>query len=97
MTHYGTESFPTPEVRKEQEEAVFAKMPKISILVPLYNTPEKFLRDMIESVLVQTYSNWQLCLADGSDDEHVGLVSQIVNEYMKEERALDKEGNCKIS
>jgi len=97
MTHYGTESFPTPEVRKEQEEAVFVKMPKISILVPLYNTPEKFLRDMIESVLVQTYSNWQLCLADGSDDEHVGLVSQIVNEYMKEERALDKEGNCKIS
>ena len=47
MTHYGTESFPSEETRKEQESATFEKMPLISILVPLYNTPEKFLRDMI--------------------------------------------------
>ena len=87
MTHYGTESFPSQETRKEQESAVFEKMPLISILVPLYNTPEKFLRDMIESVLVQTYSNWQLCLADGSDAEHVELVRRIVEEYQKDPRA----------
>ena len=41
-----------------------------SILVPLYNTPESFLREMIESVLEQTYENWELCLGDGSDKEH---------------------------
>ncbi|WP_029232769.1 glycosyltransferase family 2 protein [Butyrivibrio sp. VCB2006] len=86
MTHYGTESFPSPETRAEQENAVFEKMPLISILVPLYNTPEKFLRDMIESVLAQTYSNWQLCLADGSDAEHVELVSRIVREYQEKEK-----------
>lgn len=87
MTHYGTESFPSEETRKEQESAVFEKMPLISILVPLYNTPEKFLRDMIESVLDQTYKNWQLCLADGSDNEHVELVQSIVEEYKKDARA----------
>ena len=87
MTHYGTESFPSEETRKEQESAVFEKMPLISILVPLYNTPEKFLRDMIESVLAQTYGNWQLCLADGSDAEHIGTVEAIVREYQKDLRA----------
>ncbi len=97
MTHYGTESFPSEETRREQEKAVFEKMPLISILVPLYNTPEKFLRDMIESVLAQTYANWQLCLADGSDNEHIGLVSSIVREYQKTEKALKHDGTCKIS
>ena len=41
----------------------------ISVLVPLYQTPERYLRAMIESVLAQTDENWQLCLADGSDLE----------------------------
>lgn len=43
---------------------------KFSVLVPLYNTQEAFLREMIESVQKQTYPNWELCLADGSDDQH---------------------------
>ena len=87
MTYYGTESFPSEETRRQQESAVFEKMPIISILVPLYNTPEKFLRDMIESVLAQTYGNWQLCLADGSDAEHVQQVFDIVKEYQADPRA----------
>ena len=98
MTHYGTESFPSEETRREQENAVFEQMPLISILVPLYNTPDKFLRDMIESVLAQTYGNWQLCLADGSDAEHRGSVFSIVNEYMQDPRAHKniEQGKCRI-
>ena len=56
--------------RKEQENTTFSKRIKFSILVPLYNTPVKFLREMIDSVQKQTYKNWELCLADGSDEEH---------------------------
>jgi GT2 family glycosyltransferase len=97
MTHYGTESFPNEATRAEQEAAVFPYMPLISILVPLYNTPEKFLRDMITSVLDQTYGNWQLCLADGSDSEHISLVDSIVKEYQKNSKALRKDDSCKIS
>ncbi len=54
---------------KAQKTAVFPYMPKISIIVPLYNTPEKFLKEMIDSVYNQSYGNWQLVLADASDKE----------------------------
>ena len=97
MTHYGTESFPDEATRKQQQETVFEYRPLISILVPLYNTPEKFLRDMISSCLDQTYNNWQLCLADGSDSEHIGLVYSIVKEYQADSRALRPDGSCRIS
>lgn len=62
--------------RKQQESTKFTKEIKISVLVPLYNTPEKFLIEMIDSVRNQTYKNWELCLADGSDNEHdyVGVL-----------------------
>ncbi len=80
MRHYGTESYPTAEERAAQESAVFDRMVKISILTPLWNTPENFLREMIDSVVNQTYGNWELCLADGSDDQH-GHVGRICQEY----------------
>ncbi|WP_035795992.1 glycosyltransferase family 2 protein [Butyrivibrio sp. WCD3002] len=83
--HYGTESFPDEARINAERNETFDKMPLISILVPLYNTPENFLRDMIESVLNQTYVNWQLCLADGSDAEH-GYVETIIKEYQKDSR-----------
>ncbi len=79
---YGTRSFPSPEKRKEQRAERFPRMVRISILVPLYNTPEDFLREMIDSVMNQTYENWELCLADGSDDAH-GYVGPVVEEYVE--------------
>lgn len=51
---------------EEQRQIVFERQVKISVVVPLYNTGEKFLREMIESVCAQTYGNWELCLADAS-------------------------------
>lgn len=77
---YGTLSMPTPEEIKAQKETVFPKNILFSILVPLYNTPEVFLREMIDSVVSQTYENWELCLADGSDADHA-YVEQIVKGY----------------
>ena len=77
---HGTGSFPTATERREQEETKFDKEIKISILVPLYNTPEKFLREMIDSVQAQTYGGWELCLADGSDKEHA-FVGEICKKY----------------
>ncbi|MCI8615031.1 MAG: glycosyltransferase [Lachnospiraceae bacterium] len=78
--NYGTKSFPSEEEIRHRREHVFPRMVKISILVPLYNTPEEFLREMIESVLNQTYVNWELCLADGSDENHT-YVEKVVREY----------------
>jgi len=70
MKNYGTNSFPNEEERRYEEEYAFEYRPLISILVPLYNTPQNFLSAMMGSVKDQTYKNWQLCLADGSDEQH---------------------------
>lgn len=87
MARYGTESFPDEARAKEERETVFDRMIKISILVPLYNTLEPFLRDMITSVLNQTYQNWELCLADGSDAEHEE-VGRICREYLEKDSRI---------
>lgn len=84
---FGTKSFPAEAQRRLEEETVFSKNIKISILVPLYNTPEKFLREMIDSVKAQTYKNWELCLADGSDEKHPE-VGSICAGYQKEDSRI---------
>lgn len=51
---------------EEQRKRVWEQAPKISIVVPAYCTPESFLREMIQSVQNQTYTEWELCIADAS-------------------------------
>ena len=46
--------------------------PLISIVVPLYNTPLGFLAELLDSVVNQTYRNWELVLVDAGQDETVG-------------------------
>lgn len=55
---------------KAQRTANTDGMPVISVVVPLYNTPETFLKEMVHSVEKQTYPHWQLVLADASDAQH---------------------------
>ncbi len=56
----------TEAIREVQKETVFDKQPCFSIVVPLYKTQEKYLKELVESIKGQTYSNWELCLSDGS-------------------------------
>lgn len=51
------------------------KGPKISIVVPLYNTPTEFLEELLDSVVNQTYAGWELCLVDAGNDAAVGRVA----------------------
>ncbi len=57
---------PGREELEAESRNVFLYRPLISIVVPLYKTPENYLRELIASVEKQTYTNWQLCLSDGS-------------------------------
>lgn len=76
--------------RIRQRGYSFESPKKISVLVPLYNTNKKFLKEMIDSVIEQTYPNWELCLADASDSEH-GYVEKTVTDYMRiDERIIYK-------
>ena len=77
----------TKETLAWQKSFVFQREVKFSVLVPLYNTPENFLREMIASVLFQTYGNWELCLADGSDAEHA-YVQKICEKIAGKDRRI---------
>ncbi len=80
----------TPKKREIQEATVFTNPVKISVIVPLYNTPLRFLDDLVESLLLQTYQNWQLCLADGSDDAHKEVGARSAEYAGKDPRILYK-------
>lgn len=69
-----------------QRQEVFENGPCFSIAVPLYQTKEKYLREMIESVQAQTYTNWELCLADGSGREH--SLQPVVKEYIAKDKRI---------
>lgn len=56
---------------EKQKETIFEYTPKISIIVAAFNTPIPYLADMIGSVENQTYSNWELCISDGSTNDQV--------------------------
>ncbi|MCI9385004.1 MAG: glycosyltransferase family 2 protein [Lachnospiraceae bacterium] len=87
---HGTASFPTPEQAEIQRSTRFDRMVKISILVPLYNTPLSFLDEMIASVQNQTYQNWELCLADGSDSAHDNVGARCQEYIARDKRIVYK-------
>jgi glycosyltransferase involved in cell wall biosynthesis/SAM-dependent methyltransferase len=72
-----------------QKETRFAYSPTISILVPTYNTDEPCLRAFIESVLNQTYDNWELCIADGNS-KNAAQIKQIIQRYAKTHSAPNR-------
>lgn len=59
----------------------FKHRPKISIITPVYNPAEKFLRECIKSVINQTYDNWELCLVDDASPNK--KIREIIKEYAK--------------
>ena len=80
---------PSKEEIAAQREHKFEKEPKISIVIPLYKTDDNLLKELIESVLNQTYSNFELCFVDGSPE---GFDKEnILKVYaQKEERIVYK-------
>lgn len=54
-------------------------LPKVSIVVPTYETKEEFLEELLDCVLNQTYPNWELVLADASKTDRVAKVVEASN------------------
>lgn len=81
---------PSEEELERQRKEKFDYMPLISILVPVYNTPESFLKQMIQSVRAQTYGNWELCIANANPgNKEVGDILRIASEKDKRIRVTD--------
>lgn len=71
---------------EKQRKHHFSYEPLISVAVPVFRTPETFLIQMIESLLDQTYGNWELCIANGSPEDTV--MKGVLDEYMKKDSRI---------
>ena len=77
---------PNARKLKKQRAENLDYEPCISIIVPTYKTPEKFLKEMIDSVRNQSYENWELCIGDGSVTEDT--VKNVVESYQKKDKRI---------
>ena len=90
---------PTEEELEEQRNHKFEHNPKISIIIPMYNTPVKFFGELVDSLINQTYTNWELCLADGSNEENPELKdiyskdSRIKYKFLGENKGISGNTN----
>ena len=87
---------------EKQKNHKFYFSPKISIAVPMYNTDEKFFKELIESLENQTYTNWELCLADGSEIQNETLKQyyqkneKIKYKFLNENKGISENTNIAI-
>ena len=79
---------PTPDSLRAQavQAAALPRQPLLSVLMPVYNTPERWLRRAIESVRAQTYLHWELCLADDASSEP--HVRPILQDYARADQRI---------
>ena len=63
--------------RQRQEVAGWNDPPRVSLLTPVYNTPARFLEELLASILAQTFPHWELCIIDaGSTNPETLAVLQ---------------------
>ena len=73
----------TKQELKKQRETVFKENIKFSLVVPLYKTEKHLLKALVDSVQAQTYTNWELCLSDGSGAD--SPIRKILEEYQRKD------------
>lgn len=89
---------PGPGELERQRRTKLPVNPKFSIVVPLYKTPEPYLKQMIRSVQSQTYGNFELCLSDGSGAD--SPLKKVLDSFVKEDeriRVISHEKTLQIS
>lgn len=77
---------PDKETLEKQRKKKFDNAPLISVVVPAYKTPRLFLCQMIDSLLAQTYTNWELCIANGSPEDKD--MCEVLSAYAKKDHRI---------
>ena len=91
-------NFPTlKQLETYKENATkLSYQPKFSVLLPVYNPPEDFLKQAIDSVINQVYTNWELCIADDLSTNK--NIRRIIKEYSEKDERIKyvfrKENGC---
>ena len=93
---------PNEEELKNQRTHKFEINPKISVVVPMYNTPINYFRELVDCMIGQTYSNWELCLADGSPEvnEEIKKIvesdKRIKYKFLNENKGIAENSNAAL-
>ena len=74
---------PDQEELNRQKQEKRPSSPLFSVVIPAYKTPEKYLREMMDSLLAQTYENWEVCVADGSPQGEGAGAARVMRWYQK--------------
>ena len=77
---------PDQEELNRQKQEKLPSSPLFSVVIPAYKTPEKYLREMMDSLLAQTYENWEVCVADGSPQGEGAGAARVMSWYQKRDR-----------
>lgn len=81
--HQWISKFETPlfvdQKALKKKQSTFDLLPLITVVLPVYNTKEKYLRQAIESVQDQIYENWELCIVD--DASSAPHIKPLLEEY----------------
>lgn len=97
---------PSLETLSKQRKTTFKIRPKFSIVIPVFRTQERFLRMLLDSILHQTYTNFEICIADASDYDNLKdtpkgkLPKEVLQEYAEKDtrvRYQILDGNYGIS
>lgn len=97
---------PSKEDLERQRQEVFVITPKLSVVIPAYQTPERYLKEMIDSIRSQTYQNWEICVANGgtSGDRvdkimsaYAGQDARIKSMNLKENLGISENTNAAVS
>lgn len=75
---------PSEEELSRQRQETFEYMPKFSIVIPAFKTPERYLKEMLDSIVAQTYGNWEVCVADGSPKGE--SLERVLRRYAEKDR-----------
>lgn len=87
---------------EEQKKKRFEFEPKMSVVVPMYNTDENFFLELFNSLLAQTYTNWELCLADGSQKQNETIfalcsrISKVKYQFLGQNQGISENTNQAI-
>lgn len=73
---------------QRQESKKFSYRPKFSIVIPLYKTPVDFFTELMDSLLSQTYDNYEICLADAGACEGYTGIDRVLSSYMKKHKNI---------
>ena len=69
-----------------QRQTKFEYEPVFSIIIPLYKTNKKFLAELLESLISQTYGRFEICLSDGSGDKTI--LKDILEQYKQKDSRI---------